>query len=103
MATDARIWPDLALPPGELLAQTLETLGLSQADLARRAGRPAQAINEIVRGAKEITPATALQFERVLGVPAHVWMRLEADYRFNKARLEDQARLKRELPRASRY
>lgn len=103
MATDARVWPDLAIPPGELLAETLETLGLSQADLARRAGRPAQAINEIIRGTKEITPETALQFERVVGVPAHIWTRLEADYRYNKARLEDQARLKGELPRASKY
>ena len=103
MATSARAWPDFAIPPGELLSETLETLGLSQAELARRAGRPAQAINEIIRGAKEITPETALQFERVLGVPAHVWTRLEADYRHNKARLEDQARLKGELPLVSRY
>ena len=103
MATSTRAWPDVAIPPGELLAETLETLGLSQAELARRAGRPAQAINEIIRGSKEITPETALQFERVLGVPAHVWTRLEADYRHNKARLEDQARLKHELPLVSRY
>jgi HTH-type transcriptional regulator/antitoxin HigA len=103
MATSSRAWPDIAIPPGELLAETLETLGLSQAELARRAGRPAQAINEIIRGTKEITPETALQFERVLGVPAHIWTRLEADYRHNKARLEDQARLKHELPLVSRY
>jgi addiction module HigA family antidote len=103
MATSVRAWPDIAIPPGELLAETLETLDLSQAELARRAGRPAQAINEIIRGTKEITPETALQFERVLGVPAHVWTRLEADYRHNKARLEDQARLKHELPLAARY
>ena len=103
MATSTRTWPDIAIPPSELLAETLETLGLSQAELARRAGRPAQTINEIIRGTKEITPETALQFERVLKVPAHVWTRLEADYRHNKARLEDQARLKHELPLVSRY
>ncbi|MGH9024055.1 MAG: HigA family addiction module antitoxin [Acidimicrobiia bacterium] len=103
MATDARIWPDIAIPPGELLAETLETLGLRQAELARRTGRPAQAINEIIRGTKEITPETALPLDRVLGVPAHIWVRLEADYRFNRARLEDRARLQGELPLASRY
>ena len=103
MATSTRARPDIAIPPGELLAETLETLGLSQAELARRTRRPAQAINEIVRGTKEITPETALQLERVLGVPAHIWTRLEADYRHNKARLEDQARLKGELPLVSRY
>jgi len=103
MATDARVWPDIAVPPGELLAETLETLGMSQAELARRAGRPVQAINEIIRGTKEITPETALQFERVLGVPAHIWTRLEADYRYARVRLEDQARLTGEVDRAARY
>src|SRR6266700_8057957 len=100
MATEARVWPDIALPPGELLAETLETLGLSQADLARRAGRPAQAINEMIRGTKEITPDTALQLERVLGVPAHIWTRLEADYRCNLARLHDLTALEGEIPEA---
>src|SRR5690349_11655053 len=97
MATENRVWPDVAIPPGEFLAETLASLSLSQAELARRAGRPVQAINEIVRGTKEITPETALQFERVLGVPAHIWTRLDADYRYVKARLEDQARLKNEV------
>jgi HTH-type transcriptional regulator / antitoxin HigA len=103
MATEVRVWPDIAIPPGELLAETLETLGMTQAELSRRTGRPAEAINEIVRGTKEITPETALQLERVLGVPAHIWTRLEADYRDTKARPEDQARLKRERGRAARY
>lgn len=92
MATSSRSWPDVAIPPGEVLAETLEDLGMTQAELARRAGRPVQAINEIVRAAKEITPDTALQLERVLGVPAEVWVRLEADYRFVKSRMEDRAK-----------
>ena len=76
---------------------------MTQAELARRTGRPGQAINEIVRGAKEITPETALQLERVLGVPAHVWVRLEADYRYNLVRLQDRKRLEEEIPLAEKY
>lgn len=87
MGTDARIWPHIAIPPGELLTETLDALGLTQADLAQRAGRPVQAINEIIKGTKAITPETALQFEAVTGVPAYLWTRLEADYRYNTARL----------------
>jgi addiction module HigA family antidote len=86
LATE-RHWPDLAVPPGEFLAETLEEIGMSQSTLARQTGRPVQAVNEIVRGKKEITPETALQLEQVLGVPAHVWTRLEADYQLTKARL----------------
>jgi len=98
MMTEERIWPDIAIPPGETLAETLNSLGISQAELARRAGRPVQAISEIIQGKKEITPETALALERVLGVPAHVWIRLEADYRTVKARLADRERLKTEVP-----
>lgn len=101
--SEARVWPDIAIPPGELLAETLESLGMSQAELARRAGRPGQAVNEIVKGTKEIVPETALQLERVLGVPAHIWLRLEADYRCNLARLQDSKKLEAEIPQAERY
>lgn len=98
--TEERIWPDIAIPPGETLVETLDAMGLSQVELARRAGRPVQAISEIIQGKKEITPETALALERVLGVAAHVWIRLEADYRTAKARLADRKRLKEEIPLA---
>ena len=103
MIETTRIWPDVAIPPGEVLSETIETLGLTQAELARRMGRPPQTVNEIVRGSKEITPDTALQLERVVGVPAHVWTRLDADYRFNKARLEDLEQLGAEKERAAAF
>ena len=96
MATEGQVRSDLPIPPGELLAETLEATNLSQAELARRIGRPIQAINEIVRGTKEITPETAIQLERVLGVPAHIWLGLEAEYQHTKARLEDRKRLEGE-------
>ncbi|MBI4590534.1 MAG: HigA family addiction module antidote protein [Candidatus Rokubacteria bacterium] len=105
MAIEAQVRSDLPIPPGELLAETLDAMNLSQAELARRMGRPVQAINEIVRGSKEITPETAIQLERVLGVPAHVWLGLEAEYRHTKARLDDRKRLAAEadLPAAKLY
>ena len=60
-------------------------MGMSQAELARRMGRPVQAISEIVNGIKSITPDTALQLEQVLGVPAQIWTGLEAEYQLTKA------------------
>jgi HTH-type transcriptional regulator/antitoxin HigA len=79
--------PWVAIPPGEHLAEHIEARGMSQSELARQMGRPVQVINEIIRGVKQVTAQTALQLERVLGVDAMFWMRLEADYRLNKARL----------------
>lgn len=96
-------WPDIAIPPGETLTDTLEAKGMSQSDLARRTSRPVQAINEIIKGKKEITPETALEFERVLGTPAYVWLNLERDYRYNKARLADLRQLRAQVQKARAF
>ncbi len=86
MATE-RLWPDVAIPPGDILAEELEARGLTQSRLARLMHRPLQAINEIIRGRKRITGVTALGLAEALGTSAEFWMRLEADYELNKARL----------------
>jgi HTH-type transcriptional regulator/antitoxin HigA len=79
----------LPVPPGEYLSEVLSEKGLTQSELARRLGRPLQPVNEIVHGKKAITARTALQLERVLGVPAHIWTGLEAEYRIALARKSD--------------
>ena len=89
MATE-RVWPDLAIPPGEVLAEELGARGLTQSQLARQMGRPLQVINEIVCGKKRVTGETALQLAEALGTSADFWMRLESDYELNKARLARQ-------------
>ena len=102
MATEKRIYSDLPIPPGEYLAEVLAAKGMAQAELARRIGRPIQAVNEIIKGEKAITPATALQLEKALDVPANIWVGLESRYQLIKARLEEKKHLQREsayLPR----
>jgi HTH-type transcriptional regulator/antitoxin HigA len=99
---DYRSYSDLAIPPGEYLAEVLKAKGMAQADLARRIGRPVQAVNEIIKGEKAITPETALQLERALAVPAHIWTGLESRYQLIKARLKEKKQLKQESTVASR-
>ena len=83
---DQSFQPDYAVPPGETLKETLETIGMSQAELAERTGRPKKTINEIIMGKAAITSETALQLERVLGVPASFWNNLERNYQERLAR-----------------
>lgn len=78
--------PDYATPPGETLAETIQSLGMSQSDLARRMDRPIKTINEIIQAKAAITADTALELERVLGVPASFWMNMESTYREHLAR-----------------
>jgi HTH-type transcriptional regulator/antitoxin HigA len=95
--TEKRIYSDLPIPPGEYLAEVLNIAGMSQIDLAKRMGRPPQAINEIINGEKAVTPETALQLERTLGVPAYLWTRLEEDYRFIKAKKAEEKTIENEF------
>ncbi len=80
--------PDYAVPPGETLFENLDAIGMSQVELAERTGRPKKTINEIIKGKAAITPETALQFERVLGIPAGFWNNLERNYQETLARIK---------------
>ena len=88
----SEIYSDLAIPPGETLADEIAARGMSQTDLAARLGRPVQVVNEIVRGTKSITDDTALGLEGVLGIPARFWVNLEQNYRMTRARLREHER-----------
>ena len=93
MVTRTEAYPDIAIPPGEYLAEEIEARGLSQKELARQMGRPLNAINEIINGKKAITANTALQLEEVMPeIPARFWLNLETDYQLTKALISRRAR-----------
>ena len=52
MARD-RAWPDIAIPPGEVLAETLEARAMSQAELARKSGVHQSVISRIESGSTQ--------------------------------------------------
>ena len=89
--------PNFEVPPGETLAETLETVGMTQAELSERMGRPLKTINEIVAGKAMITSDTALQLEKVLGVPASFWTNHERLYRDALARRRETSELEHQL------
>ena len=90
--------PTYMTPPGETLAEVLENIGMSQAELAERTGRPKKTINEIIKGKAAITPETAIQFERVLGKPASFWNNRERNYREWLARQDERQLLAEHIP-----
>jgi HTH-type transcriptional regulator/antitoxin HigA len=79
--------PDYAVPAGATLRDVLEHRGMTQSELAARADLSLKHVNQIIHGAAPITAETALSFEKVTGVPARIWNRLEANYRDRLARL----------------
>ncbi len=81
-----RFNPDYAVPPGWILEERLAVEGISHAEFARRCGRSAKLISEIISGKAPLEPGTALQFEKVLGVDASIWLGIESGFRLHRAR-----------------
>ncbi len=83
---------NLATHPGELLAEEIEVIGMTQQELAKRMGRPPQVINEIIKGKKSITYDTAMELEKSLGISAQIWTNAQSTYDFTVARLKEHER-----------
>ena len=76
-----RVYSDLAIPPGETLAEELEVRGMTQEELAARMDCSPQVIDEIVRAEKAITPEIATGLGKALGIEAQFWINFEEHYR----------------------
>ena len=74
--------------PGEILADELDDLGLSSAELARLIDVPANRISQIVAGKRNITADTALRLGRYFGTSPDLWMNLQKTYELDLARAE---------------
>ena len=86
--------------PGEILADELETLGLSAAELARLIAVPTNRISQIIASKRSITADTALRLGHYFGVSPDFWMNLQKTYELDLARVEIGPTLQR-LPQRS--
>ena len=91
--------PARVASPGRIITRELEARGWTQRDLAAIMGRPYQAINEIIKGAKQITPETARELAKAFGTSMDFWMNLVANYRLFLAAQEDK---EKDIERRSR-
>ena len=66
--------------PGDTIQDTIDEIGMSQAELAERLGRSIPKLNELIKGKAPITKDTATKLEYVLGVPANFWLSLERNF-----------------------
>ena len=85
---------DYAVPPGATLLETIDSLGLTQKELAQRMGRSLKTVNEIIKGIAAITKETALQLEKGTGIPASFWNNAEANYRKRLNELSTELQIK---------
>ena len=74
-----------AIHPGEHLAEQLEELGMSAAELSRRIKVPTNRITQIIGGRRSITGDTALRLGHFFGTSAEFWLNLQKLYELRVA------------------
>ncbi len=67
-----------AIHPGEHLAEELEALGMSAAELARQLKVPTNRVTGILNGQRSITGETALRLAHFFGTGAEFWLNLQS-------------------------
>lgn len=66
--------------PGVMLQEKLEELGMPIKTFAVRCGKPESTIHAVLNKTSSVTSEMAILFESVLGIPAHMWLRMQARY-----------------------
>ena len=87
--------PENRIPthPGEVLwEEFLQPLGVTQTAFARHLGLPVQRINEVIRGKRGVTPATAWLLAQALGTTPEFWTNLQSVYDLAKSQPQAQIR-----------
>jgi addiction module HigA family antidote len=87
-----------AIHPGEHLAEQLEALDMSAAELARQLRVPTNRITLILNGQRAVTGDTALRLGHFFGTSAEFWLNLQKLYELRVAEREVGADVRR-LPR----
>ena len=67
----------IAIHPGEHLAEELQGLGMSAAELARKLDVPTNRITGILNGQRAITGDTALRLGHSFGMSPAFWLNLQ--------------------------
>ena len=96
MNTDIKLKKQLLSPPGDTIQETIDFMGMSQAELAERLARPKEKINDIIKGREPISTETAFRLEKVLGIPASFWMERERNYRHQLYEIDQEEKLTRQ-------
>ena len=77
--------PAEVFPPGAYLRDELEARKWTHSDLSKVIDRPLQAVNEIIKGKKRITAATAKAIALAFGTSPELWLNMQTYYDLHTA------------------
>lgn len=81
-------------PPGDTLAESIETLGISKDEFSNRSGWPLDKVDHVITGEQGIDVHDAIVLERVLGIPVDFWLEREYQFRLRLAMIKEEGYLK---------
>ncbi|NJK28790.1 MAG: HigA family addiction module antidote protein [Acaryochloris sp. SU_5_25] len=88
-----------AIHPGEILADELQELGMSGAELARILHVPTNRVTQILNGQRGITADTALRLGQWFGTDPELWLNLQKSYELRLAEQEVGAEIQKTIQR----
>ncbi len=95
--------PSTAIHPGVTLQEILDSLVMSQIELANRTDLTPKTINEIIQGKNPITPETAIKLANVFGISPNFWNNLQRNYEVQVIRLQEEQTLINESLHLKRF
>lgn len=87
----------IATPPGSTIKEQIDDRGMTQKDFAKRMGLSEKHISHLINGDVQLTQDVAYRLEMVLGIPASFWNNLEAIYRENLIRVENENKMENDI------
>lgn len=81
--------PIIATHPGELIKDELKERKMTQKQLANETGIKPSVLSETINGKRSISLNVAVALERVLGIPADMWMNLQTQYDLDSAHIAE--------------
>jgi HTH-type transcriptional regulator/antitoxin HigA len=77
---------DVLLHPGEVLEMELKARGLIKSKFAMDIRMYPSHMSDILKGKRNISEEIALKIEKILGISAEFWMRLQVEYNISVLR-----------------
>ena len=81
--------PVVATHPGELIRDELKERGMTQKQLAAEMDVKPSVLSETVNGKRAVSVNMALALEKVLGIPADIWLNMQTQYDLDVASIAE--------------
>ena len=81
--------PFMATHPGEMIKDELKERNMTQKSLAAETGIKASVLSETINGKRAISMNVALALEKVLGIPAEIWMNMQTQYNLDSVNITE--------------